>query len=246
MHMYAEAEIARYREAAERARTIFELSSKIEIELLEARRAEKDFLLRNDQKMAEANERIGRAAAADINTLQQSLQRAGRSDLAHQVEAMSGALRRYQSHFASVAEEKTRLGLDEKSGLEGRLRNSVHDIEAKVNQLQQLELGFTMLMMRRHEKDFMLRRDAKYAEEMKKRAAEFSAKADKADIPEAAKTEMKQKLADYQRDFFAWFDAAQKLAIELKATSESYSEIEPVISATTKAVSEIRSDADQA
>jgi methyl-accepting chemotaxis protein len=176
MHMYAEAEIARYREAAERARTIFELSSKIEIELLEARRAEKDFLLRNDQKMAEANERIGRAAAADINTLHQSLQRAGRSDLAHQVEAMSGALRRYQSHFASVAEEKTRLGLDEKSGLEGRLRNSVHDIEAKVNQLQQLELGFTMLMMRRHEKDFTLRRDAKYAEEMKKRAAEFSAK----------------------------------------------------------------------
>jgi methyl-accepting chemotaxis protein len=246
MHMYAEAEIARYREAAERARTIFELSSKIEIELLEARRAEKDFLLRNDQKMAEANEGIGRAAAADINTLHESLQGAGRSDLARQVEAMSGALRRYQSHFASVAEEKTRLGLNEKSGLEGRLRNSVHDIEAKVNQLQQLELGFTMLMMRRHEKDFMLRRDAKYGEEMKKRAAEFSAKADKADIPEAAKTEMKQELADYQRDFFAWFDAAQKLAIELKATSESYSEIEPVIGAVTKAVSEIRSDADQA
>jgi len=81
---------------------------------------------------------------------------------------------------------------------------------------------------------------------MKKRAAEFSAKADKADIPEAAKTEMKQKLADYQRDFFAWFDAAQKLAVELKATSEAYSEIEPVIGAVTKAASEIRSDADQA
>ncbi len=47
----------------------------------------------------------------------------------------------------------------------------------------------------------MLRRDAKYGDEMKKRAAEFTAEVDKADIPGPAKVELKQKLADYQRDF---------------------------------------------
>ena len=31
-------------------------------------------------------------------------------------------------------------------------------------------------------------------------------------IPEAAKTELRQKLADYQRDFFAWMDTALTLA----------------------------------
>jgi methyl-accepting chemotaxis protein len=81
---------------------------------------------------------------------------------------------------------------------------------------------------------------------MKKRVAEFSAKVDKADIAEVTKAELKQKLADYQRDFFAWFGSAQKLAVELKATSDSFSEIEPVIAAVTKAVSEMRADADQA
>jgi hypothetical protein len=92
----------------------------------------------------------------------------------------------------------------------------------------------------------MLRRDAKYGDEMKKRAAEFGAKVDKADIPEVTRAELKQKLADYQRDFFAWFDSAQKLAVESKATSDSFSEIEPVIAAVTKAVSEMRAEADQA
>ncbi|MFX8653078.1 hypothetical protein ABTM19_20345, partial [Acinetobacter baumannii] len=79
----------------------------------------------------------------------------------------------YQGHFDAVVETKQRLGLDEKSGLEGRLRASVHEIEAKVDQLRQPPLLVTMLMMRRHEKDFMLRRDARYGQEMKKRAAEF-------------------------------------------------------------------------
>ena len=95
-----------------------------------------------------------------------------------------------------------------------------------------------MLMMRRHEKDFMLRRDAKYGDEMKKRASEFVAAVDNADIPEAAKTELKQKLADYQRDFLAWMETALTVARELKATSDSFSAVEPVIEAVSKAVDE--------
>jgi methyl-accepting chemotaxis protein len=100
-----------------------------------------------------------------------------------------------------------------------------------------------MLMMRRHEKDFMLRRDTKYGDEMKKRASEFATEVGKADIPEAAKTELKQKLADYQRDFFAWMESALKLAGELKATSESFSAVEPVIDAVSKSVKDIRVEA---
>jgi methyl-accepting chemotaxis protein len=60
-----------------------------------------------------------------------------------------------------------------------------------------------MLMMRRHEKDFMLRRDAKYGDDMKKRASELTIGIENASIPEVAKTELKQKLGDYQRDFLS-------------------------------------------
>ncbi|MGB6637000.1 MAG: methyl-accepting chemotaxis protein, partial [Bradyrhizobium sp.] len=53
IHLYGETVLAVYRGAAENARAIFELNEKIEIELLEGRRAEKDFLLRNDPKRAD-------------------------------------------------------------------------------------------------------------------------------------------------------------------------------------------------
>jgi methyl-accepting chemotaxis protein len=80
---------------------------------------------------------------------------------------------------------------------------------------------------------------------MKKSASEFAAEVDGADIPAAAKTALTQKLADYQRDFFAWMDTALTLAGELNAMSESFSSIEPVIEQISKAVNDIRADAER-
>ena len=158
---------------------------------------------------------------------------------------MSDSLKQYQAHFATVVERKRQLGLDEQSGLEGRLRASVHDIEARVDQLHEPSLLVTMLMMRRHEKDFMLRRDAKYGDEMKKQASQFAALIENVSIPEAAKTELRQKLADYQRDFSSWMSTALALGAELKTMSDSFSAIEPVIEAVSKSVNAIRFEAEQ-
>ncbi len=245
IHLYGEAATAVYRDAAENARAIFELNSKLEIELLEGRRAEKDFLIRNDPVKADSQIEIGKSVAADIDALHGKIVAIGKPDLARDIETMSTSLKQYQAHFAAVVEQKKQLGLNETAGLEGRLRTSVHEIEARVDQLHESALLITMLMMRRHEKDFMLRRDAKYGEEMKKRASEFTAGVEAAAIPEAAKTELRQKLADYQRDYFAWMDTALTLARELKATSESFSAVEPVIAAVSSSVNNIRSEADR-
>jgi methyl-accepting chemotaxis protein len=245
MHMHGESALAVYRDAAESARAIFELNGKIEIEMLEGRRAEKDFLLRNDSKKAESQIEISKSVVSDIDVLRRKTVAAGQPDLARQIEAMSTSLKQYQTHFLAVVEQRRQLGMDEKSGLEGRLRASVHGIESQIDQLHEPALLITMLMMRRHEKDFMLRRDSKYGDDMKKRASEFTAEIEKADIPEAAKTELRQKLADYQHDFFVWMETALTLAGELKATSESFSAVEPVIEAVSKAVNDIRTEADR-
>lgn len=171
IHLYGERAMGVYRDAAEDARTVFELNNRIAIELLEARRAEKDFLLRNDASKAQRQMEIGRQVALDIETLRGKIAALGKPELAQKIDAMNASLKTYQARFAAVVEERQRLGLDEKSGLEGRLRASVHGIESQVDQLQNAPLKVTMLMMRRHEKDFMLRRDAKYGEDMKKRAS---------------------------------------------------------------------------
>jgi methyl-accepting chemotaxis protein len=245
IHLYGEIVRGAYRGAADNARMISELNDKIEVELLEGRRAEKDFLLRNDMAKADKQASIASSVVTDIEALRAKIVALGKADLAQKIQAMSESLAQYQAHFKSVVELKRQLGLDEESGLEGKLRKSVHEIEAVVNQLHETGLLVTMLMMRRHEKDFMLRRDPKYGEQMSKRASEFAAGIDKADVPEAAKAELKTRLADYQRDFKAWMETALKLAAELKATSEAFAAVEPVITAVGSSVNSIRSEADQ-
>src|ERR1700744_109756 len=91
----------------------------------------------------------------------------------------------------------------------------------------------------------MLRRDAKYGAEMKKRAAEFAAGVEGVDIPAAVKPELKRLLGDYQRDFQAWMEAALQRGAELKATADSFSAVEPVIEAVSKSVGDIRAEAER-
>src|SRR3954452_6040335 len=69
IHWYGEAATAVHRDASENARSIFDLNRKIEIEMLESRRAEKDFLLRGDLKKADRQVQIGKSVAADIDAL---------------------------------------------------------------------------------------------------------------------------------------------------------------------------------
>ncbi|PDT92361.1 methyl-accepting chemotaxis protein [Bradyrhizobium sp. Y36] len=245
IHLYGERAMGVYRSAAEEARSVFELNSRIAVELLEARRAEKDFLLRSDPAKAQRQVEISRQAALDVETLRGKIAALGKGELAARIDAMNASLKIYQTRFTAVVEQRQRLGLDEKSGLEGRLRASVHGIENQVDQLQDSSLKVIMLMMRRHEKDFMLRRDARYGDDMKKRTAEFSASLNAATIPDNAKAELRQKLADYQRDFSAWMESALKLAAELKAMSEAFSAVEPVIEQVSTSVDAIRVEADR-
>ncbi|TQF39837.1 chemotaxis protein [Bradyrhizobium sp. UNPF46] len=245
IHLYGERAMSVYRDAAENARTVFELNSRIAVELLEGRRAEKDFLLRSDAAKAQRQIEIGKEVAADIETLRGKIAALGKPELAARIDAMNASLKTYQARFVGVVEERQKLGLDEKSGLEGRLRGSVHGIESQVDELQNSQLKVIMLMMRRHEKDFMLRRDAKYRDDMRKRAAEFVAALDIATIPDSTKVELKQKLSDYQRDVSAWMETALKLAVELKEMSEAFSAVEPVIEQVSKSVEAIRVEADR-
>ena len=244
IHFYGESATSVYRAAAENARGIFELSNRIQIDLLEGRRAEKDFLLRNDMKKIDAQIEISKSASGSIEALHGKLIANGKPDLAAKVDEINAGLKQYQALFSMVVEGKRKLGLDEKSGLEGQLRKSVHEIEAQVNQLHQPGLLVTMLMMRRHEKDFILRRDRKYGDEMKLRAVEFTAGIASADVSETAKAELTRKLADYQRDFFAWMETALKLSADLKAMSESFAVVEPALEVISTEVHGLKDAAD--
>ena len=135
----------------------------------------------------------------------------------------------YAKSFADLAQAEIKLGLNEKMGLTGSLRNAVHDIETKLKEFDDPRLTSAMLMMRRHEKDFMLRRDEQYVGELKKTTAEFSTSLAIADIQPGVKADIAKKLEKYQTDFSAWAAGAIEVARYGAAMSKTFHEIEPVI-----------------
>jgi methyl-accepting chemotaxis protein len=223
----------------DRAQSLRAQQNQALVTLLKLRRTEKDFLLRKEEKYVQLHEALSKELADQIGQLRQRTANAGRDELNRQLGTIETGYQSYKNHFAALAAARIKLGLTEDQGLEGSLRNSVHEIEAALKGFDKPSLMVTMLMMRRHEKDFMLRSEDKTLEEMKARAAEFSKQVSASDIPTNAKTDLTGKLTAYQRDFFEWVGTAKTIAAEQKLVSESFAEIEPVIDAAEQAVKKI-------
>ena len=149
-----------YQQKASAANSIYALTKTLSIQLLDARRSEKDFLLRNDIKYAEHHDELQKSVTDLLNPLQQEARTLGLDAVDKNVDTILEGFNKYAAHFKALVTAKTRLGLNENSGLEGALRGSVHAIETKLNELNEPKYLVTMLMMRRHEKDFMLRHDS--------------------------------------------------------------------------------------
>src|SRR5882724_10930617 len=192
------------RAIAGNARTISDLNKQLSIEMLEARRNEKNFQQRRNESYAKAHAELILVIDRDFDRMQGLTRSGGLNDLLERVTRAREGFKSYAADFSALVNAETRLGLNETLGLSGSLRAAVHDIEARLKEIDDPRLTSGMLMMRRHEKDFMLRRDQKYVGELKKTAAEFSKSMAAADIQPALKAEIAWKLERYQADFSAW------------------------------------------
>ena len=221
---------------ASEGRAISDLNTQIAIKMLEARRAEKDFQLRRDESYVKRHADSSAAIDRDLGKLKSMVRAAGFVTILGKIETVQGGFANYVKNFAGLAQAEIKLGLNEKLGLTGSLRAAVHDIETRLKDFDDPRLTSAMLMLRRHEKDFMLRRDEKYAGELKKAAAEFSKSLASADIQPAVKADIAKKLEKYQADFSAWAAGALEVTSYGAAMSKTFHDIEPLIVEVEKGV----------
>jgi methyl-accepting chemotaxis protein len=216
---------------------------RIDHDLLEARRAEKDFLLRSDEAYVEKQIKNVNSAAARALELRELVQGMG-ATLAASADALIPGINTYRSRFQAVAEQRRRIGLDQDHGLLGSLRQSVHAVEAALKQVEQPRLQILMLMMRRHEKDFLARGETRYIDEFRKRTDEFrNVLVAAPDIPADLATKVHADMGSYERDFLALADAQLTVAQQLKLVSASYAELEPHLQAAQEAAKRLLDDA---
>lgn len=209
---------------AESFTRIAQSNADLEAETLQMRRAEKDFLLRRDSKYVERyNERADRAMKA-LAALSQMLEA---TSMRQAMETVAAGVESHRRQFGLVSDLVSKQGLSEDVGLRGSLRGAVHDVEKRLSVLEDNELLVKMLMMRRHEKDFMLRGGDKYIARVDARKAEFLAILDTRELPAQTRADIVASLDTYVRDFKAFAANAQLLAVETAKLSQIFAEMQP-------------------
>jgi methyl-accepting chemotaxis protein len=215
------------RAVAGRARAIVDLNKQLSIEMLEARRNEKNFQQRRNESYAKAHAELIGPINRDFDEVERLMSAGGMSALSDQMKKAQDGFKRYASDFNALVAAEIKLGLNETLGLSGSLRAAVHDIESRLKEIDNPRLTSWMLTMRRHEKDFMLRRDPKYVAELKKAGAEFSKAMEAAAVPAPIMADITAKLQKYQSEFAAWADVAQQSAAFDASMMKTFRELEP-------------------
>ncbi len=184
------------------------LAERLASDVLMLRRHEKDFLARFDTKYHENFSTTFGEMSTRIERLTASLQSAGisRGDL----EKFGSIAADYRQAFDQLVAIQKRIGLNPKDGLYGTLREAVHGVEELLKEHDDDRLMRHMLMLRRNEKDFMLRRDIKYIKSFDNNLAVFREAVGLSDHDPAVRELLLSRLDSYDTDFHALVKAEQE------------------------------------
>ena len=131
---------ARSQKNADDANALAMLTSKLSIQMLQARRAEKNFLLRHDDQYAKNHDEVAKAAAAIMNDISQRLTVLNQIELAQKLTAARADYDIYARHFKALVDAQHKLGLNENDGLQGALRKSVDEAENEIKKFSDAKL----------------------------------------------------------------------------------------------------------
>jgi len=191
----------------------------LKADMLMLRRHEKDFIARKDLKYLTKFEQT---FAKTTLTLAQVEKQLLSVDLVNQhIPDLKRVLTSYHNKFSLLVKQQQNIGLHAKDGLYGSLRSEVHQIENFLIEREKISdtnlevdsLMRTMLMLRRHEKDFMLRRNISYVDKFNQRIEIMRNKLASSDSNTLFKKNTLSALATYQQQFILLVQAEQKFGL---------------------------------
>lgn len=131
----------------------------LNIAALQLRRHEKDFIFRKERKYLNEHASTYRDLTeklAQLHDINNSI------DAKISVSELSTLFQQYRQQFIALSEAMIEKGLNKNEGRLGELRNASHQLEDVFNAINDHEKSILLLTIRRHEKDYMLRKETSY------------------------------------------------------------------------------------
>ena len=186
-----------------------EYSDHTEILVLQLRKHEKDFLMRTDLKYEAEFLKTMDALLQNLDLLVRSMADSGID--ASKVATLREVLTVYGEAFKATVKATKAVGLDPDSGLQGGLRKSVHEVQTVLEAGRNNLLLKDMLILRRDEKDFLLRLDMKYVEDFNKHFASFMDSLNSGDAK--GTTDLAPTMERYRKDFLALVEGYRAIGL---------------------------------
>lgn len=210
--------------------------------VLMLRRHEKDFLLRKNLKYQKKFTQSIEETYQKINQLESLLlQESASTD---SIKKLSVVLNNYQASFNAMVKSYEDVGLDEKSGFQGKLRKAAHSLEFEAKEVKSLELYKDLLMLRRYEKDFLLRLDVKYSERFNQAISTMQTALQSTHLVFPERHKILSLLDDYQKQFNAMVEGYTRAGLDSNSglqgeMRKTVHQTGKVLKATEKQISEV-------
>ncbi len=186
---------------AERVDSIRLFVNDLEKNLYQLKATGDDFLITKDHAYIDEFEETAILAAKEVANLDQMLSSEFPGEFGSQVQDIYAYFDKFIEEFRLLFSIHDKLGLNEELGLQGALRAEVHQAESALNEVGTAELTVKMLMMRRHEKDFIMRGAEKYIGRIDDRVTEFLAFDTSLFGSKAAQDAINEKILAYHSTF---------------------------------------------
>ncbi|MFT6985286.1 MAG: methyl-accepting chemotaxis protein [Psychromonas sp.] len=172
----------------------------IEVNVLQLRRNEKDFIARKEEKYLDTFNKNIAVLNSDIDSISHDLESIGVSTT--EAKKLKNVLAEYQKHFTALVNSQKVIGFDSNSGLYKKLTDAVHIAEVAVGDVDYRALSM-MLKLRRSEKNFMLRLDERYVNDFQDSFKKLDTIIYKSYLPHSQKTTINDALKIYHSAFMA-------------------------------------------
>ncbi len=121
-------------------------------------------------------------------------------------------MKQYSAEWGKVRALRERLGLSQKKGLRGELHNAGYAAESALREAHAGDMTISMLMLRRDEKDFILRGENKYVRTWNEESARFDRLLAASRLSASQKSAIARSMDGYKQSFSAYVNNATALA----------------------------------
>ena len=186
---------------------------KIETNILQLRRSEKDFLARKELKYLDSFKQVVKTLELDFNHLSANVETIDIDQTG--LNNLRAIVSDYQSIFEKLVNVQQTIGLTPKTGLYGELRESVHEVESALGN-DNFEAVSMMLSLRRNEKDFMLRLDEKYVVTFESNYDKFTIILENGSFGAENRRKIESAMANYKAAFLNLVKEQKVLGLDSK------------------------------